>query len=215
MPTVVLPEPDSPTTPSVRPGYRLKLASFTASIVLCSNKPVFSRYSLRKSLRFDQRRPFLRTRLTRLQHNLRRVLVAHEVIDDRQSLRFDVEPWPAQQQRLRVRILRRAENLIDRARFAHRAFAHHHHVVGDLAHQSEIVADEQHAHPVARLQSRDQLENLPLHGDVERSGRLIGDQQASARTRLPSQSSRAAADRPTTRADTHRRAPSAPECRLR
>ena len=39
------------------------------------------------------------------------------------------------------------------------------------------MADEEHAHPVALAQPRDQLQHLALHGDIERRGRLVGDQQ--------------------------------------
>ena len=48
MPIVVLPEPDSPTTPSVRPFCSEKSDVFTASITLRRNRPSFRRYALDK-----------------------------------------------------------------------------------------------------------------------------------------------------------------------
>ena len=39
------------------------------------------------------------------------------------------------------------------------------------------MRDEQHRHAVLVLQRAQQLEDLRLHGDVERRGRLVGDQQ--------------------------------------
>jgi hypothetical protein len=55
--------------------------------------------------------------------------------------------------------------------------AHHHHLVGDLAHQAQVVADEQHAHAALGLQPRQQFQDLALDGHVQRRGGLVGDQQ--------------------------------------
>ena len=65
----------------------------------------------------------------------------------------------------------------DRALLADHAVAHHDDVVGDLADHAEVVADEQHAHPVLLLELGEQLEDLALDGHVERGRRLVGDQQ--------------------------------------
>jgi hypothetical protein len=55
--------------------------------------------------------------------------------------------------------------------------AHHDHVVGNLAHHAQVMADEQHAHAVLVLQPGQQLHDLALDGHVQRRGRLVGDQQ--------------------------------------
>ena len=39
------------------------------------------------------------------------------------------------------------------------------------------MGDEQHRHAVFRLEIGEQLQDLRLHGDVERGGRLVGDEQ--------------------------------------
>jgi hypothetical protein len=44
-------------------------------------------------------------------------------------------------------------------------------------YNAEIVRDEQHRHAVVPLQRLQQLQDLRLHGDVERGRRLVGDQQ--------------------------------------
>ena len=44
------------------------------------------------------------------------------------------------------------------------------------------------AMPMLALQVAHQLEDLRLDGDVERRGRLVGDQQLRARSRAPSRS---------------------------
>jgi hypothetical protein len=59
----------------------------------------------------------------------------------------------------------------------HVAPVHHHHPVGDLGHHAHVVGDEQHRHADLGLQRLDQLQDLRLDGDVQRRGRLVGDQQ--------------------------------------
>ena len=68
------------------------------------------------------------------------------------------------------------------------------------------------AAPVSLLQLAHQVEDLRLDRDVERGGRLVGDQQLRARRRAPSRSSRAAACRPRAGAGTARRGAPAPGC---
>ena len=50
-------------------------------------------------------------------------------------------------------------------------------VVGDLAHDAEIVGDEQHRHTEPRLKIFQELKDLSLNGDVERRGWLVGDEE--------------------------------------
>ena len=58
------------------------------------------------------------------------------------------------------------------------ALRHHADPVRDLAHDAEVVGDEQHAPCRARLfRSASSLQDLRLHGDVERRRGLVGDQQ--------------------------------------
>ena len=54
---------------------------------------------------------------------------------------------------------------------------HHGDLVGDLGHDAEIVSDQDDRHVELALQPRDQVEDLGLNGDVERSRRLVCDQQ--------------------------------------
>jgi len=169
---VVFPEPDSPTRPTVPAGdaerhlahgdqrFRGEPAGAQAEL-------------LAQALRFDEVGAGRRA----LERSARRRGAAHEVVDHRQPPGPRVEARPAGEQRARIRVARRIEYALRRPAFAHLTLAHHHHVVGDLADQPEVVADEQHAHAVALAQPRDQLEHLALHRDVERGGRLVGDQQ--------------------------------------
>ena len=54
-------------------------------------------------------------------------------------------------------MLRRFENLRDAARLDDLAMLHHRDIVGELAHDAQIVGDEQHRHAVARLQILQQV----------------------------------------------------------
>ena len=55
--------------------------------------------------------------------------------------------------------------------------AHDHHLVGDLAHQTQIVGDKEHGHFAALAQFGQQLHDLALDRHVQRGGGLISDQQ--------------------------------------
>lgn len=57
------------------------------------------------------------------------------------------------------------------------ALLHHADPVGNALDQVEVVADQQQRHAQACLQGLEQLEDLQLHGDVQRRGRFVGDQQ--------------------------------------
>ena len=81
------------------------------------------------------------------------------------------------EQRLRIGMLRVGEHVGHRPRLDDLAALHDDHVVGDAAHDIEVVGDEQHRHADLRLQVLEQLQDLRLHGDVERRRRLVGDEQ--------------------------------------
>ncbi len=70
-----------------------------------------------------------------------------------------------------------AEDLLDRSLFDDLALVHDADAVGDLAHDAEVMGDEQHRHAEPGLQVLQQLQDLRLHRDIERGGRLVGDQQ--------------------------------------
>ena len=72
---------------------------------------------------------------------------------------------------------RRGEHARDLALLDDLALLHHADLLRDLAHDAEIVGDEQKRHAKPLLDVLQQLDNLRLHGDVERGGRLVGDQQ--------------------------------------
>ena len=71
----------------------------------------------------------------------------------------------------------RGEQRRDRTGFDNLAIVHHAHPVGQLAYDAQIMSDEQDRHPQACLQVLEQGQNLRLNGDIQRRGRLVGDQQ--------------------------------------
>ncbi len=63
------------------------------------------------------------------------------------------------------------------AGFLDLAVIHDHDLVGHVGDHAEIMGDHQHRHAELGLEIRHQLQDLRLDGDVERGGRLVGDQQ--------------------------------------
>ena len=60
------------------------------------------------------------------------------------------------------------------------AAEHDDHLVGERAHDAEIVADEEDREPHVGLEVLEQVDDLRLDRDVERRGRLVGDQHRDA-----------------------------------
>src|SRR5215831_5698583 len=79
-------------------------------------------------------------------------------------------------QRLRVGMRRRLEDLPHRAAFDDAAGIHDRDAVAHAADDTEVVGDEQDGHAGLGLQAPEQLQVLQLDGDVERGRRLVGDQ---------------------------------------
>ncbi len=80
-------------------------------------------------------------------------------------------------QHLRVVVLRGAEQSAAFSLLDDLPALHHAHPVGDAPHQVEVVADQQQGHAQARLQFLEQVEDLQLHGHIQRRGRFVGYQQ--------------------------------------
>ena len=74
-------------------------------------------------------------------------------------------------------MLRVREDGIDGARLDKAARVHDRDAIGDLGHDTEIMRHEDHGHAGLALKLGNEREYLRLDGDVERGGRLVGDQQ--------------------------------------
>ena len=80
------------------------------------------------------------------------------------------------QQRAGIGVLRAAEDLVAAADLHRAAEVHHHHLVGDVPHHREIVADEEIGEAELVLQVGEDVQHLRLDRDVERRYRLVEDQ---------------------------------------
>ncbi len=69
------------------------------------------------------------------------------------------------------------EHLARRRDLDETAEVHHADAVRHVAHDREVVADEQVGEPEAVLQVAHQVEDLRLHRHVERGGRLVADDE--------------------------------------
>ncbi len=153
-PSVVLPEPDSPTTPSVWPARTvtsMPSTAFTWSTTV-RKKPCLIGNQTFMSVA-GHHRP------------------GGGVGRRRLALRLGGEQMAG------VVMLRVGEDFLGRPGLDDLALGHHADAVGDLADDAEVVGDEEHRHALLGLQLGEQFEDLRLHGDVERGGRLVGDQQ--------------------------------------
>ena len=110
---------------------------------------------------------------------------------------------------MRVNSARRRRALDDAAGI------HHRDLVGAAGDDAEIVGDQDHRHVPPLLLARQQVEDLRLHRDVERGGRLVGDQQLGLAATARSRSPRAGACRRRAGADTGAAAARARACRPR
>ena len=62
---------------------------------------------------------------------------------------------------------------------------HHRRPIGDVAHDVEIVGDDQDGDAVAPLQIVQEVQHLALHRNVEARRRLVGDDQLRAKRQRP------------------------------
>ena len=77
----------------------------------------------------------------------------------------------------RVGGLRILENIGRLALFNDFPMLHHAGPIGDLAHDTEVVGNEQHGKIMALLKAFHKFQDLRLHRHVECCGRFICDQQ--------------------------------------
>ena len=70
-----------------------------------------------------------------------------------------------------------AEQLLGRRELDEPPAIHHGHAVADLAHEPQIVRDEEIRQAEALLQVEQEVDDLRLHGDVERRDGLVADDE--------------------------------------
>ena len=156
-PSVVLPEPDSPTTPTVWPSRTTSETPSTA-------------FTCPTALRISPLRMGKCTRTS-----------STATIGFAATSSSGAAPFGSAASSIFVYgCFGASENLGDCAGFDDFPLLHDGDVVGEAADDAEVVGDEQHRHAVLGLQVFQEREDLRLHRDVERRRRLVGDEQVGA-----------------------------------
>ena len=88
-----------------------------------------------------------------------------------------LDPRDRAQQRLGVRVLHAGEQRRGRRVLDDPPAVHDRDLVGPAGDDAEVVGDQHHRHVAVGLVVLEQVQDLGLHGDVERRGRLVGEQQ--------------------------------------
>ena len=78
---------------------------------------------------------------------------------------------------LRCRAFGDRGKVVDGCRLDRPSRVHHQRAVGELGDDPEVVGDDQHAGAGDVARGPQHVEDLRLHGDIERGGRLVADQQ--------------------------------------
>ena len=190
---VVLPQPDSPTRPSVRPGRSVNDTPSTARTVPTRRGNTEPRISGKCRLRSetsstgrvvpDERGLHLTARVDRDRASGGEGASGRQVRERRRAPLERHEPLGTggqhvrhrAQQADRVRHLRSGEDLGGRAEFDHLARVHDAHAVGVSGDDAEVVRDEHDGCPGDVFRLLEHFEDLRLDGHVERRGRLVGE----------------------------------------
>ena len=80
-------------------------------------------------------------------------------------------------QRLRVRMLRRADDFLRLGRLHDFAQIHHQHAMADVLHHRQIVRDKQIRQAALLLQIAKKIDDLRLHRNIQRAHRLVADDE--------------------------------------
>lgn len=102
-------------------------------------------------------------------------------VDDGGARRTRPEAGDGVEERPRVLVAGAGEQLDGGRLLDDPAVAHHDDAVGDVGDDAHVVGDDEDAHAGALLQLAHEVEDLGLHRDVERRGRLVGDEQLGLR----------------------------------
>jgi len=88
-----------------------------------------------------------------------------------------VEMRHRREQRLEIGMLWLSEDVGDGARFHDLTAIDDDDLIRDIGDDAEIMGDDQDRHVELLLQLLEELQDLRLDGDIERGGRLVGDEQ--------------------------------------
>ena len=167
-PIVVFPEPDSPTRPTTSPCSMVKLTPSTA-------RNAGDRPRLGYSMATSRRSTTSSASVVALGFVVGLEVGGHDCPEVRDGA----------QEALGVLVSWGGEHLGGVALLDDLAALHHEDAVGEIGDDAHVVGDEEDAGVDAVAKVADELEDLGLHGHVERRGRLVGDEHGGiARQRL-------------------------------
>ena len=109
-----------------------------------------------------------------------RLVGAHVTQRNEAFTGLHIEVGDGLQQSLQIRMPRPPEDLLGRPGLHDLAVVDHHHLIGHVGDDTEIMGNQQHAHVELLLQLFQQTQHLGLDGHVQRRGRFVGDQQRRA-----------------------------------
>ena len=93
------------------------------------------------------------------------------------SLFPPLQPWRRRKERLGVRMRGMRKDLLGRAFLDQVSQVHHCHAVSQIAHHTQIVGDEEIRHARSTLNLLEQIQNLRLNRDIQRTGAFVADNQ--------------------------------------
>ena len=100
--------------------------------------------------------------------------------DDAAPRRLNGTLGAALDELLRIGVLRTLDHVARPALLDHHALFHHRDSIGKTPHQVQVMRDEEERHAALRAQVLQKLQDLQPDRDIQRGGRLIGDQQLRA-----------------------------------
>ncbi len=188
---VDLPQPDSPTRPTLSPRLTTKLMPSTALNTLGLGRGLalehageparaLARILLDELLDHEQRLSGLAIRRVTVDAACRaaenRIHVRPFILRQQIAQRH-AGARRRQHQLAGVGMRRRGENLARGRGLDHVALLHHHDAVAVGGGEAEIVGDQDGRHAALAGERHDEVHHGLLGGDVEPGGRLVGDQQ--------------------------------------
>src|SRR3989338_7554675 len=131
---------------------------------------------------------FLRRNLAAMRgskRTARREMAAGRRVGGRRQIAIQTDALPAfaidarhgGQQGLRIGVPGRAQHFFRLAAFDDAPEVHHAYLMREVFHYRKVVGDEQVTQVQFLLQRLQQIQNLRLHGHIQRAGRFVADQQ--------------------------------------
>ena len=100
-----------------------------------------------------------------------------DIGDQREAHQLHVGARHRRDEAAGIGVIGAAQHLFGAAKLHQIAAIHHRHLVGNVGDHAHVVGHQHAAHLTLFAEGADELEDLILDGDVERRGRLVGDDE--------------------------------------